>query len=185
MSESEIRKARMEVDRSTARLDHALDRLVERIQEGTERFESARSQMMEMREHAMSIRDQVESAVHDPEATVRELIRPTVEKVGHFISQKSQAMGEEAKATLEQSFKETGAMADEFIHELQGRADSLIGMMESRPYASWLTVFFMGVIAGGLMARRWVMGADRMTPADPAPEAKPGGPSEYHPREAA
>lgn len=184
MSESEVRKARMEVDESTARLERAMDQLVMKVEESVERFDSARAQVMEMREQAMNIKDRVESVAHDPEARIRELIAPTVEKVEHLITGKADAVAQQARATLERSFDETQGMIDGFIADLRRRADDVVALMESRPYASWMTVFFMGCIAGALMDQRVTRRADRGIEA-PGSAPPPLPETERFPRRAA
>lgn len=183
MSESEVRKAQMEVDQSTARLEQALDHLVEKIEEGNEHFETARSQVLEMREQAMTLKDRVESAAKDPEATIQRLIGPSMEKAEHFLSEKARVVQHQARTAVEESFQDTQELVDDFVSDLQRRADDLIALMESRPYASWLTVFFMGCIAGGLFSQR--IGRARRELRMGGPEATGAPEAERFPREAA
>jgi len=125
MNHEEVRIAQQEVERSTAEFNIALDRVVDRIEVGGERV--------------LEMKDEAEYVVKNPGPAFRKAIAPVLD---------------EADEAIGEFMNKTGDRLDRMITTLSEKADEALIEMEARPVGAWLTVFFVGCLAGALFSRR-------------------------------
>jgi methyl-accepting chemotaxis protein len=127
MSEFEVRKARLGVEKSAAEFEQALDKLLTQVEEGAEKI------------------SHITDRTKDFTARVRDFV--DVDKVVHEVQ-------EEVGSLVESSVEQAREAGTRIIGDLREIAEEQLKKMDKRPLVSWTAVLISGFALGYALAKK-------------------------------